>query len=134
MKKSQVATEFMLMAGLAMIIVFALLAVGYKLIIDYSEEKTLNELMDLGYSLQNEFILAAQVEPGYQRTITLPERIGSNSYSVRITGSNLTDMIIPYKGGELIFAIPSIRQGSTTLLTAGSSYTIIKDSEGISIN
>ncbi|MBN2458664.1 hypothetical protein JXB28_00105 [Candidatus Woesearchaeota archaeon] len=127
MKKSQIATEFMLMVGLAMVVVFVFLAVSYSLIIDYSEEKNMNKLMDFGYSIQNELILASEVEPGYQRIITLPEKIGSTSYSITIVNN---DLVIPYRGGEYLFQIPELKAGSITTLTPGNTYTITKEEPG----
>jgi hypothetical protein len=130
LRKSQIATEFMLMVGLAMVVVFAFLAVSYSLIIDYSEQKNQNKLMDFGYSIQNELILAAEVEPGYERVITLPEKIGGMAYSMHITG---TDLVIPYRGGEFLFSIPRVKNESIMAFSPGNSYTITTDEEGVLI-
>jgi hypothetical protein len=130
-RKAQIATEFMLMVGLAMVVVFAFLAVSYSLITDYTEEKNRNKLMDFGYSIQNELILAAEVEPGYQRVITLPDKIGSTSYSMHITNN---DLVIPYRGGEFLFAIPKVKNESVIVFSSGNNYTITTDEDGVLIN
>lgn len=104
-RKAQVATEFMLMVGLAMIVIFAFLAVIYVLISDYYEEKNMKKLEDLGYSIQNELILAAEVEPGYERTIIIPDQVGGVGYSLSQTAN---DLIIRYRQTDFLFPIPSV--------------------------
>ena len=71
------------MIGLAIVVVIIMVGVLYYLYVNYSEEKNINKLTDLGYSLQSEFILASEVEPGYEREITIPQDAGG--------------LIIPYK-------------------------------------
>ena len=105
MQKAQIATEFVLMVGLALVVVLALLAVLSVLVSDYSEEKNLKKLEDLGYSIQAELILASEVEPGYERSFEIPDRVGGIDYSLSQTAN---DMVIAYKGNEFIFPIPEV--------------------------
>ncbi len=117
MKKSQVATEFMLMVSLAIVVIMALMGVLYYLFTNYSEDKNLKRLSDLGYSLQNEFILAAQVEPGYERNINLPADVEGTNYSIKISGN---DIVLTYRAGDakkrtdLLFSIPNVTGSITT--------------------
>ena len=128
MRKAQVATEFMLMVGLAMIVIFAFLAVIYVLISDYYEEKNMKKLEDLGYSIQNELILAAEVEPGYERTIIIPDKIGSADYTISIKNR---DIILRYRQTDLLFSIPNV----TNEITTKGSHTISKhDANTIILN
>ena len=125
-RKAQVATEFMLMVGLAMIVIFAFLAVIYVLISDYYEEKNMKKLEDLGYSIQNELILAAEVEPGYERTIIIPDQAGGVGYSLSQTAN---DLVITYRSHEFLFAIPQVSgaldKGSNTIRKTGANTIVI---------
>lgn len=126
-KKSQVAVEFILMISLAMVVLIILVGVLYYLFYNYSEEKNINKLTDLGYSLQNEFILAAEVEPGYERNITFPENIDGTNYSIRISDN---DVIIKYRDIEYLFAIPQVNgvistKGEHTIRTTSANTIII---------
>ncbi|HJX05636.1 MAG TPA: hypothetical protein VJ461_02920 [Candidatus Nanoarchaeia archaeon] len=123
--KSQIATEFMLMVGLAMIVIFAFLAVIYVLISDYYEEKNMSKLEDLGYSIQSELILAAEVEPGYERTIIIPDDVGGVGYSLSQAAN---DLVITYRSHEFLFAIPQVSgalaKGSNTIRKT-DAHTIV---------
>jgi capsule polysaccharide export protein KpsC/LpsZ len=131
-RKSQVAAEFILMISLAMIVLMVLILVLYYLFYDYSEEKSINKLTELGYSLQSEFILAAEVEPGYERSIILPPDVEGANYSIRISND---DIVITYRENEpskktdLLFTIPEVTgtiatKGVHTLRTAANSIII----------
>ncbi|HHE36577.1 MAG TPA: hypothetical protein ENL16_02060 [Candidatus Woesearchaeota archaeon] len=126
-RKSQVATEFMLVVGLAMIIITILAGVLYSLSYNYSEEKNINRLRDLGYSLQSELILASQVEPGYERTIIIPNDVNGVSYSISQSDNNL---VITYKGTELLFPIPVV----TGTLTKGTNTIRKPDANNVVIS
>ncbi len=102
-RKAQFAIEFSLMIGMAMIALLVLAGVLYLMTVDYSEERNIMRLTDLGYSLQNELILASQVEDGYERIITLPDRVESADYLIDKTHN---DLVITYRGSELLFAVP----------------------------
>lgn len=117
MKKSQVATEFMLMVSLAIVVIIALMGVLFYLFTNYSEDKNLKRLTDLGYSLQSEFILAAQVEPGYERNITLPSDVEGMNYSIKISSN---EIVLTFrvenanKKTDLLFLIPNVTGSITT--------------------
>jgi len=125
-RKAQVATEFMLMLGLAMIIVLVFAGILYYLSYNYSEEKNINRLTDLGYSLQSELILASEVEPGYERIISVPEKAGGINYSINQT---LNDLVITYRDTELLFPIPrvtgTLSKGSNTIRKTDANTVVI---------
>ena len=54
-----------------------------------TEQKTFQEINDLGLSLQHEFLLASELEDGYTRDLFVPETINGLSYSVVV--GNMTD-------------------------------------------
>ncbi|MBW2990349.1 hypothetical protein KY348_01450 [Candidatus Woesearchaeota archaeon] len=104
-RKAQIAIEFVLVVGLAMVVLIVFAGVIYYLSFNYSEEKNINRLTDLGYSLQNELILASEVEPGYERTIIIPNKIGGINFSINQTDN---DLVITYRSVELLFTIPQV--------------------------
>jgi len=110
-RKSQIAMEFMLMISLAIIVVIIMIGVLYYLFVNYSEEKNTNRLTDLGYSLQSEFILASEVEPGYERNITIPPDSGGANYSIQIIDKNI---VIKYRNNDFLFTIPQVTGSITT--------------------
>jgi|GEM_PF-950201 len=132
-RKSQVAVEFMLMTSLAMVVLVVMIGVLYYIFRDYSEEKNMNRLMNLGYSLQDELILASQVESGYERNLTIPEMVGSAEYSINQThnpNSTPDDLFIIYKGTHLLFPIPAnitgnLTKGSNTITKTDQNTIII---------
>lgn len=121
-RKAQIAIEFMSIVGLAMLVVVVFTGVLYYLSYTYSEEKNINRLRDLGYSLQNELILASEVEYGYERTLTIPDKIEGTGYSISQTTTNL---VLRYKQTELVFPIPQV----TSSLSKGCNK-VTKDING----
>ena len=97
--------EFILMIGMAIIVILAFLAAIYSMASHYSEQKNLERLTALGYSLQNELILASEVEPGYQRIIFIPGDAVSAPYEITHSSQ---DLIINYRGSDLLFRIPAV--------------------------
>ena len=118
-KKAQVATEFMMVVGLSMIIIIVFVGLMYSMIYSYSEDKNLERILDFGYSLQNEIILASQVEGGYERPITLPSRINRIVYNVNIVNN---DLILIYDGTEILFPLPE----TTGDFNPGANCTITR--------
>lgn len=114
------------MIGLAMIVILILAGVLYYLSYNYSEEKNINRLRDLGYSLQSELILASEVEPGYVRIIIIPKKVGTADYSISQTDN---DLVVTYRGGELLFPIPqvsgSLSKGNNTIRKTDASTVVI---------
>lgn len=118
-KKSQIVTEFMLMVSLAIVVLIVMMGVLFYLYTNYSEEKNVNKLTDLGYSLQSEFILAAEVEPGYERVITLQPDAGSANYSIRISDK---EIMIKYRDTDILFTIPQVNG----IINTKGTFTIRK--------
>ncbi|MFH0870540.1 MAG: hypothetical protein V1866_05800 [archaeon] len=116
--------EFVSVIGLVMIVVLILTGSLYYLYSNYSEQRTMNELLDLGYSLQSELILAGQVEPGYIRILMIPDQINGESF---IISQSSNDLVLSYKGSDILFRIPSVsgslKKGTNTITKAGN-FTI----------
>lgn len=125
-RKAQVATEFMLIVGLALVVVIMFSGLIYYLSFRYSEDQNIKRLQDLGYSLQSELILASEVEPGYERTIIIPDDVGGADYSISQTSA---DLVIRYKETELLFPIPkvtgSLSKGTNTITKPDENTVLI---------
>ncbi|MBN1502430.1 hypothetical protein JW930_02720 [Candidatus Woesearchaeota archaeon] len=80
---------------------------------------------DFGYSIQNEFLLAAQSEPGYNRTFIIPDKLEGLQYEIYNIGSAL---IINYTQGEIGFPIPivngSIQKGTNIITNNNNSICL----------
>ena len=109
-----------------MIVIIIFAGILYYLSYNYSEDKNINKLRDLGYSLQSELILASEVEPGYERTIVIPEKVQGVDYSISQTTK---DIVITYKQAQLLFPIPqvsgSLTKGSNTIRKTNANTVVI---------
>ncbi|MBN2142193.1 hypothetical protein JW711_02585 [Candidatus Woesearchaeota archaeon] len=105
MARGQIALEFVFILIMILVVVTSFAWTAYYLYAGYSEEDVQTGMQDLGYSLQNEVILASVVEPGYQRNITVPEEV--KGAAVNISGTE-NEIIISYKGDDMLFLIPNV--------------------------
>ena len=118
--------EFMIMIALAMIVIIAVASVVYYLSYQFSEEKNIERLTDLGYSLQNEVILASEVEYGYERIVVVPDKVGTADYTI---GAASNAIVITYKGNDLLFLVPNVTgsfsKGTNTIRKTDANMIII---------
>jgi len=101
--KSQIAIEFVLVTGLAILIAITLLTPLNQLFGSASRQQADEALKDLGLTLQSELIVAASVKPGYSRFLTIPSHVAGFDYNISITQGFLS---LTYVNGELAFPIP----------------------------
>jgi hypothetical protein len=97
--------EFIMMVSLAIIVLVVMLGLLYHMLTDYSEEKNINRLKDLGYSLQSELILAAEVEPGYERIMYIPDKVENFNFTL---SQSTKDIILRYRTSDFFFPIPTV--------------------------
>jgi hypothetical protein len=126
-KKCQVAMEFLMMIIIAVALAVILGSIAYYYVHDYSERRNVQRVLDFGYSLQNEVILAHTVEPGFERVVKVPQQIGT----VNVEISNVEDEIyLRYKGSDYAFRIPPT-QGS---FAVGNNKIARLESGGVRLN
>lgn len=108
--KAQIAMEFILLIAIAFFIVAALLASILSLSEDNTRMKAYQDMDDLGKSLQQEFLLAAQLEDGYTRTINMPLTMNGVHYNATIGQSNPTNsyLMLEYDSAESFYLIPPV--------------------------
>lgn len=84
MKKSQVSTEFMFFVGAAFVLLIAYLIISYSYLNLTFKRQDIVSATNLLEELRNELNLAARVENGYNRIITLPKQISKRDYTINI--------------------------------------------------
>jgi hypothetical protein len=114
--KGQIAIEFLMYIGVAFGVVIVLLAVILSVSENNTDIKTRQDMDDLGKSLQQEFLLASQLEDGYIRKINLPMTMNGKEYNATLGQSNPLNsyLVIAYSNSELFYLIPPI-VGNMTL-------------------
>ncbi|HYD03048.1 MAG TPA: hypothetical protein VEC16_02000 [Alphaproteobacteria bacterium] len=127
-KKAQIVIEFLLLIGMAFFIIIVLLISLMSVSEGNHKTKTYNDLNDLGMSLQEEFLLAAELEDGYTRKINLPATVNGVQYNATL-GSLANDtrsyLQIDYESTQLYYELPKI-YGT---LTMGDN--IIRKNDGV---
>ena len=104
MKKSQMAIEFVMLVGIAILIATLVVIAIYDMNKDRNTEKIDMKMKDFGYSIQNEIILASEMNEGYTRNVTLPDKVEYTDYNVSIYSNRL--LAINYTGRILYYKIP----------------------------
>jgi len=116
----QVAMEFLLMTGFSIIMIIILLIVVLNISQSNAESRTYDDIRDFGQALQQELLLASELEDGYIRELDIPLTINSQQYNITIYNSTkYTYMIITYMLQEIYYAVPPIegefKKGKTYL-------------------
>ena len=89
MKKSQVSTEFMFFVGAAFVLLIAYLIISYSYLNLTFKRQDIVSATNLLEELRNELNLAARVENGYNRIITLPKQISKRDYTMNINNREI---------------------------------------------
>ena len=96
--------------------------------------KAYQEMDDLGKSVQQEFLLASELEDGYTRKINLPLTMSGVSYTAIIGSSNHTNvtnsyLLLTFDQAELFYALPPVA-GNITL----GDNILVKNNNTLRIN
>lgn len=114
--KGQIAIEFLMYIGIAFFVIIVFLASLLAVSENNTRTRTYYDVDDLGKSLQQEFLLASQLEDGYTRRLNLPVTINGKSYNVTVgqTDPAHSYMIFMYENSELFYLIPLV-EGNISL-------------------
>ena len=132
MKKAQIAVEFMMLMITGFFLMFTLLIILNHIFVKNVDERVHIELENLGRSLQQELLLASEMETGFERTFVLPEKINGREYSIELgnSSSNKKYLAIKHNYYEHYFIIPmfngTITKGNNTIQKTSTSITITK--------
>ena len=88
--RAQVSMEFLFLVGFVFFMAFGFIFVASVQMKDFSDSKKRTIILDFGDSLKEEMNIASVVFDGYQREISLPEKIdGTIDYSIIMSSSTL---------------------------------------------
>ncbi len=104
-KKSQVATEFMIMTGIAIFAMLIFIGVLFHNTARVGKERLDYSMEDFTYSVQYEFDLAGRVKDGYYRELVLPQKIDGRDYTITIQDNVL---IVNSGGHEYYKSLPNM--------------------------
>jgi hypothetical protein len=112
-RNGQIAIEFLLLIAMAFFIVLTLLISMLSISERNTKIKSYNEMDDLGKSLQQELLLASQLEDGYTRKINLPLKINGLQYTAFVGSSNYTNtsnsyLLLTFNSVELFYTLPHV--------------------------
>jgi hypothetical protein len=109
-KQAQIAIEFLLIIAMAFAIVLTFLLSILAISENNTKTKSYYDMEDMGKSLQQEFLLAVELEDGYTRKINLPVTLNGLRYNVSIANTNNSYyyMIFNYESTELYYLIPPV--------------------------
>jgi len=122
----QIAIEFILMISMAFLLGVLYLATSSELVFRFSEDQRLAVLNDVGYTVQDELILATTVEDGYSRNFTLPEKADRFPYTIT---NDATSITLVSGTLTITYDIPTI----TGAFVKGSNR-IVKTNTGLGVN
>lgn len=109
-RKSQVAIEFLSLTIIGFLILLTMIAAlgvyssGKKL------EKTYAEIQDIGRTVQQELLIASEVQDGYRREIYIPESV--NGIFINLTYGNTTKntgyLSFKFENQEVYYEVPQL--------------------------
>lgn len=121
--------EFIVMLAFALLFGSLTLAVAFNLLADTSERQRLAALNDVGYLVQDELILAATVDDGYQRIITIPSNANRFAYNLS-TDADGESISIASAQTMLTFDIPRIdgelHNGANFRITKNGTVIVVE--------
>lgn len=98
MTRAQIALEFIIFTMMGIFVVLILIGIGGRLTLQELSTQGSQEAQGLANMLQEELIIAAQVQPGYHRIIEIPATLRRGEYAI----SNTEDAITIQKEGVTI--------------------------------
>ena len=134
--RAQVSAEFFIFIGIAFLIAIAFSMASLDQLNDFTLQKENNAVKDLALKLQKELLTAANVEDGYVRTFTLPDKLDNINYSLITQNFTIT---VQSKNSLFTVSIPNsvgnISKGAITInKTGGVIYINSKPSSFSNIN
>jgi len=119
--RGQSAFEFTILIAFGMILLIILILIGTIYSKDAVETQRMHALLTLGYTIQDELILATTVQEGYEHDFDLPASIGRFSYVIETAETQITlrsgaqayDFRIPNTTGTFVKGLNIIRYDGT---------------------
>ncbi len=128
--RAQVSLEFIIVMGMAVLMLVVLLTVGSSKLEDAAYTRRLTMTQDILSTVQFELITALSVHDGYNRTFDLPLLLDGQPYVLTQTNDTTTAVLTVERG--------SIRQSAAIPLCTGSivagQNTITKENGSLRCN
>ena len=102
--KAQLFTEFFIFLGLAFLIAIAFEIASVDQLNEFRAQQESDAVKDLALKLQKELFIAANVEDGYVRLFSIPDKLDSINYS--LTTLNNRTITVKSENSLYIVAIP----------------------------
>jgi uncharacterized protein (UPF0333 family) len=111
MKKAQIAIEYLFLVAFSVTFFIVLMYGLLQVSSSKTTEKSFAELDDFARSIQQEIILAATVQNGYERTIVVPSTFNNKAFSVTILNETRNDMLLEFslEGNTFYYRIPDVQ-------------------------
>src|SRR3989338_6379302 len=115
-KKSQIAMEFMLLSGIALIAAIVFVSISLDQIKGLYAAKESLLAKDVALKIQSEISIASNAEDGYSRDFELPEKINNRDYNISIINNTLAvwTTATPYVIG-ILDAEGNLEKGSNAI-------------------
>ena len=81
-KKSQIAIEFLILLAMSFFIIISFMIIIVSISKTNARIQSFSDIDDLGKSLQQEVMLASQLEDGYIRKINVPVTLNGLDYNI----------------------------------------------------
>ena len=121
MSRAQFVLEFIILVTMAIFICIAYLATSTDLLRDTSEQQRTDALNDIGYRVQDEMILAATVDDGYVRNITIQQQADRFVYTL---GSDPSGISLTSGATTLFYPLPqytgAFQKGANIIVKNGT--------------
>lgn len=101
--KAQISAEFFVFLGLAFLIAIAFEIASLDQLKDFRIQKESEAVKDLALKLQNELLIASNVEDGYVRIFEIPDKLENVNYSLTVQNSTVS---VQSKNAFYIVSIP----------------------------
>ena len=108
--KAQIALEFLLVAGIAVLVLIGIIVVVSNLAGDQLDRDTFLQLDDLGRSIQQEIIRGSELTTGYNRDLFIPQNINGREYRIFIDNiyDNRSDLVIEFESRLFVYVLPRV--------------------------
>lgn len=115
--RGQSSFEFTILMAFGMLLMLMLIIIGAGYSKDAVENSRQQALLDLGYTIQDELILATNVQEGYEHDIDLPSTLGKFHYEIDTfetrlqlsSGPQVYSFRIPNTTGSFAHGLNTIR-------------------------
>lgn len=125
MRNGQSGLEFVTLMGVSVAFLIGMVAVIGQVTTEQQHENTFQELQDLARSLQNEFLLANEVEDGYVRAVRVPEMVNNREFMLDVSKQENVSAALEfeYEGRVITYLTPyfegDLQKGANTIRKRG---------------